>query len=90
MAPFRGLQEYIALDANNIALVFDSVNIVSIEGNIFLYLPQGHRILYNYLLHMLSKKIGAWSENEYVKMPQKVSKTLYTLPRKNDQTNFQN
>ena len=36
----RGIQEYIALDANNIALVFDSGNIVSIEGNIFLYPPK--------------------------------------------------
>ena len=32
MAFFRGIQEYIALDANNI----------------FLYPPQGHPILYNY------------------------------------------
>ena len=53
MALFRGIQEYIALDANNITLVFDSGNIVNISGNIFLYPPQGHPILYNYLLrHM--------------------------------------
>ena len=39
MALFRGIQEYISLDANNI---------VSISGNIFLYPPQGHLILYNY------------------------------------------
>ena len=44
---FRGIQEYIALDANNITLVFDSGNIVNISGNIFLYPPQGHPILYN-------------------------------------------
>ena len=44
MALFRGIQEYIALDANNITLVFDSGNIV----NIFLYPPQGHPILYKY------------------------------------------
>ena len=37
MALFRGIQEYIALDANNI---------VNISGNIFLYPPQGHPILY--------------------------------------------
>ena len=48
MALFRGIQEYIALDANNITLVFDSGNIVNISGNIFLYSPQGHPILYNY------------------------------------------
>ena len=44
MALFGGIQEYIALDANNIALVFDSGNIVSISV-IFLYPPQGHPIL---------------------------------------------
>ena len=49
MALFRGIQEYIALDANNITLVFDSGNIVNISGNILLYPPQGHPILYNYL-----------------------------------------
>ena len=46
MALFRGIQEYIARDANNIARVFDSGNIVSIEGNIFLYPPKkSHPIL---------------------------------------------
>ena len=49
MALFRGILEYIALDANNIALFFDSGNIVSISGNILLYTPQDHPILYNYL-----------------------------------------
>ena len=48
MALFRGIQEYISLDANNITLVFDSGNIVNISGNIFLYPPQGHPILYKY------------------------------------------
>ena len=48
MALFRGILEYIALDANNITLVFDSGNIVNISGNIFLYPPQGHPILYKY------------------------------------------
>ena len=33
----RGIQEYIARDVNNIARVEDEGNIVSIEGNIFLY-----------------------------------------------------
>ena len=42
------LQEYIAIDANNITLVFDLGNIVNISGNIFLYPPQGHPILYKY------------------------------------------
>ena len=36
----RGIQEYIARDVNNIARVEDEVNIVSIEGNIFLYPPE--------------------------------------------------
>ena len=46
MALFRGIQEYIALDANNITLVFDSGNVLNISGNIFLYPPQGHPILF--------------------------------------------
>ena len=42
----RGIKEYIARDANNIALVFNSGNIVSISGNIFLYPPKkSHPIL---------------------------------------------
>ena len=57
MALFRGIQEYIALDANNITLVFDSGNIVNISGNIFLYPPQGHPILYNYLC----RHVNIWS-----------------------------
>ena len=36
----RGIQEYIARDINNIARVEDERNIVSIEGNIFLYSPK--------------------------------------------------
>ena len=36
---FRGIQEYIARDVNNIARVEDEGNIVSIEGNILLYRP---------------------------------------------------
>ena len=42
----RGIQEYIARDVNNIARVEDESNIVSFEGNIFLY-PQkkSHPIL---------------------------------------------
>ena len=36
----RGIQEYIARDVNNIARVEDEGNIVSIEGNIFLYSPK--------------------------------------------------
>ena len=35
-----GIQEYIARDVNNIARVEDEGNIVSIEGNIFLYPPK--------------------------------------------------
>ena len=33
----RVIKDYIARDANNIALVYDLGNIVSIKGNIFLY-----------------------------------------------------
>ena len=55
MALFRGIQEYIALDANNITLVFDSGNIVNISGNIFLYPPQGHPILYKCLISRCAK-----------------------------------
>ena len=58
MSLFRGIQEYIALDANNIALVFDSGNIVSISGNIFLYPPQGHPILYNYLPESITNLVN--------------------------------
>ena len=36
----RGIQEYIARDVNNIARVKEEGNIVSIEGNIFLYSPK--------------------------------------------------
>ena len=57
MALFRGIQEYIALDANNITLVFDSGNIVNISGNIFLYPPQGHPKLYNYyVMHTMTTR----------------------------------
>ena len=47
----RGIQEYIARDVNNIARVEDEGNIVSIEGNIFLYPPKNsHPILLLLLL----------------------------------------
>ena len=36
----RGIQENIDRDVNNIARVEDKGNIVSIEGNIFLYPPK--------------------------------------------------
>ena len=55
MALFRGIQEYIALDGNNITLVFDSGNIVNISGNKFLYPLQGHPILYNYYYYDFRK-----------------------------------
>ena len=63
MALFRGIQEYIALDANNITLAFDSGNIVNISGNIFLYPPQGHPILYNYLYLYIHKIMWVISIN---------------------------
>ena len=40
----RGIQEYIARDVNNIARVEDEGNIISIEGNIFLYPPKKSRL----------------------------------------------
>ena len=41
----RGIQEYITKDVNNISRVEDEGNIVSIEGNIFLYSPKkSHQI----------------------------------------------
>ena len=43
----RGIQEYIARDVNNIARVEDEGNIVSIEGNTFLYPPK-RAIQYHY------------------------------------------
>ena len=43
---WRGIQEYIARDANNIARVEDEGNIDSISDNILLYPSQGHPILY--------------------------------------------
>ena len=47
----RGIQEYIARDANNIAQVKDEGNIYSISGNIFLYPPKkSHPILLLLLL----------------------------------------
>ena len=51
MALFRGgggVQEYIALDAYNITLAFDSGNIVSISDNILLFPPQGYPISYKH------------------------------------------
>ena len=54
VALFRGIQGYIALDANNITFVFDSGYIVNISGNIFLYPPRGHPILYRYVLRIYS------------------------------------
>ena len=42
----RRIQEYIAGDVNNIARVEDEGNIVSIEGNVFLYpLKKSHPLL---------------------------------------------
>ena len=56
MTLFQGIQEYIALNANNITLVFDSGNIINISGDIFLYPPQGHPILYkHHILYKFSK-----------------------------------
>ena len=42
----RGIQEYIVRDANNIGRFEDEGNIVSIEGNIFLYPPKKRAIQY--------------------------------------------
>ena len=47
----RGIQQYIARDGINIARVEDEGNIVSNEGNIFLYPPKkSYPILYNYYI----------------------------------------
>ena len=49
----RGIREYIAQDANNIALT-DSGNIVSISGNISLYPPKkSHPIIFLLYLTIL-------------------------------------
>ena len=82
MALFRGIQEYIALDANNITLVFDSGNIVNISGNIFLYPPQGHPILYKYKLHRgtvlrREKRLSVWTDGDsHIRIPQSPSLIL--------------
>ena len=69
MALFRGIQEYIALDANNIARVEDEGNIVSIEGNVFLYPPKkSHPILYNYPLSLLMVYVEAVSSDRQNKL----------------------
>ena len=60
---FRGIQEYIALDANHIP-VFDSCNIVNISGNIFkaiqYYIIISVRLSYiekKWILRMLMKHL---------------------------------
>ena len=79
MALFRGIQEYIALDANNITLVFDSGNIVNISGNIFLYPPQGHPILYNYFIEYIPVRSNHHPLFKYQnpKQTQSVDKVYY-------------
>ena len=42
------IQEYIARDVNNITRVEDKGNIVSIDGNIFLYSPKRAILYYHY------------------------------------------
>ena len=42
----RGIQKYIAQDANDIARVEDGNNIVSIEGNAFLYPPSRRQTIH--------------------------------------------
>ena len=73
MALFRGIQEYIALDANNITLVFDSGNIVNISGNILLYPPQGHPILYNSSFFFIKGIILTW---HYRSVPKELRQSL--------------
>ena len=79
MALFRGIQEYIALDANNITLVFDSGNIVNISGNIFLYPPQGHPILYNYSVHatLLTRVLVTVADPGYLERGAIIDETTY-------------
>ena len=78
MALFRGIQEYIALNANNITLVFDSGNIVNISGNIFLYPPQGHPILYKYF-HLMSSGQVKNSEQVYLTIYHDIFRTSYLV-----------
>ena len=67
MALFRGIQEYIALNANNITLVFNSGNIVNISGNIFLYPPQGNPILYKFISYSYIYNLMITDMKYYVK-----------------------
>ena len=78
MALFRGIQEYIALDANNITLVFDLGNIVNISGNIFLYPPQGHPILYNYFHNVNSVQYQYIYFDFYMKVTQRKNAETWT------------
>ena len=77
MALFQGKQEYIALDANNITLVFDSGNIVSISGNIFLHPPQGHPILYKGFKYVYGDFAGYFGWG-LIKFP-RIGKNLFSL-----------
>ena len=63
----RGIQEYIARDVNNIARVEDEGNIVSIEGNIFLYPPKkSHPIL---LLLLFIQGFVCYLSNDRGRLP---------------------
>ena len=63
----RGIQEYIARDVNNISRVEDEGNIVSIEGNIFLYPPKkSHPIL---LLLLFIQGFVCYLSNDRGRLP---------------------
>ena len=63
----RGIQECIARDVNNIARVEDEGNIVSIEGNIFLYPPKkSHPIL---LLLLFIQGFVCYLSNDRGRLP---------------------
>ena len=68
----RGIQEYIARDANYIARVEDEGNIVSIEGNIFLSRKRDIQYYYYYsyraLCVILLKRKKTSTQHENVKV----------------------
>ena len=58
----RGIQEYISRDVNNIARFEDEGNIVSIDGNIFLYPPKKEpsNIIINIIIHIIGLCVSSY------------------------------
>ena len=61
----RGIQEYIARDVNNIARVEDEGNVVSIQGNIFLYPPNWSHKVRAILKKYCPPSQSAWNTRFY-------------------------